>query len=143
MKLSNFKTDATKANEGVVKEFGTTPGECYIRVARHNNPQFESKLRKLLEPYRTYRKSKVQDDVVEECTKRAMSEFILLNMVGFEDDTGDIVGTKGAVIEDTAENRYKVLSHPDYSDFLELVSSISSDSETFRVEQQAEELGKL
>ena len=140
MKLSQFKQDETKANEGVVRNFDTE-GKCYIRVARANNPKFEKEIRTLSEPYKSFRKSKIPEKVMEEITKKAMAKCILLEMVGFEDGEGDIVGEKGAVIEDTFENRYKVLMHPAYKEFLEMISEISFDFNAFKVESEAEDEG--
>ena len=140
MKLTDFKQDKSLATEGVVKNFDPD-GKCYIRVARMNNPNFEAAMRRLSAPYKTFRKSKVPDAVSDDIAKKAMAEAILLEMVGFEDAAGDITGTKGAIIEDTYENRFKVLSHKDYGDFLEMIATISMDFESFKVQEQETDLG--
>lgn len=140
MKLTEFKQDAKKAAEGVVKYFDTDK-KCYVRVARMNNPQFEAAMRRLTAPYKSFRKSKIPDNISDEIAKKAMAEAILLEMVGFEDAAGDITGTAGAIIEDTQENRFKVLSHKDYGDFLEMVSTIAFDFESFKAEEEKEQVG--
>lgn len=140
MRLSDFRVDPEKVKEGVVRKFDVE-GKCYVRVARMNNPKFEAEMRRLSEPYKTWRKSKVPEDVQNEIAKKAMAKFILLEMVGFEDDFGEITGTKGAVIEDTFENRLKVLMNKNYDTFLEMVSTISLDFDSFKSQTEDEELG--
>lgn len=140
MKLGDFRVDPEKVKEGVVRKFDAE-GTCYIRVARMNNPKFEAEMRRLSEPYKTFRRSKVPEDVSNDIAKRAMAKYILLEMVGFEDDFGEITGKKGALIEDTFENRYKVLSSKHYDSFLEMVSTISLDFEAFKSETEAEDEG--
>lgn len=141
MKLSEFKVDTEKQEEGVVRNFDTE-GKCYVRIAREGNSKYQKKLRKLLEPYKNTRRHKIPEEVMDGATKEAMAECILLEMVGFEDDTGDITGKKGSIIEDTFENRLKVLKHKDYGEFLNMVSTISLDFEQFKVEQVEEDEGK-
>ena len=141
MDIRSFKQDPAKVAEGVVRKFDAE-GKVYIRVARQNNPKFEKAMRTALEPYKNHRKSKIPDKIIEECTKRAMAQTILIEMVGFTDGGGDITGTKGAKIEDTEENRYKVLMHKDYGEFVELVSTISLDFDTYRAEMDEEQEGK-
>jgi hypothetical protein len=141
MKLSGFKQDATKITEGIVKKFDAE-GKVYIRVGRHNNPKFEADLRKLMEPFKTFRKSRIPEDVVDKNTKIAFSRHILLEMVGFEDDLGDITGVKGSIIPDTEENRLKVLNHKDYQEFIDMVTNLSLDAEAFRVQVEESDMGK-
>jgi hypothetical protein len=140
MKLTEFKQDQKKATEGVLKYFDAEK-KCYVRVARMNNPAFEAAMRRLTQPYKSFRKSKIPDRVADEIAKQAMAETILLEMVGFEDAAGDITGKAGSVIEDTYENRLAVLSHKDYSDFLEMISQISFDFDSYKAQEEAEELG--
>lgn len=141
MKLSSWKENTAAAKEGVVRNFDPD-GKCYIRVARANNERFEKELRRLMAPYKGFRRSNVPDKTLDEMACRAMAKCILLEMVGFEDDHGDIAGTKGAVIEDTEENRFKVLIHPAYKDFRELVSNIASDHANYLLESEEADLGK-
>lgn len=141
MKIGSFKQNEQKANEGVVHHMDDT-GKCYIRVARFGNPLFEAEIRKLYAPYKSYRKSKMSEEIQERLTNQGIAKAILLEMVGFEDDAGDITGTKGAVIEDTYENRLKVLSNKNYSEFKDLVSAISLDFEQYKSQQEAEDEGK-
>ena len=138
MKLSDFKVDVTKQNDGVVKNFDAD-GKVYIRVAREGNERYQKKLRKLLEPYKKTRRSKVPAEAIDKFTKQAMAEFILLEMVGFTDDKGDITGKPGSVIEDTYENRLKVLEHEDYVEFINMISTISLDFDQFKVDQAEED----
>lgn len=140
MKLSDFRADENKVKDGIVKQFDTE-GKCYIRVARHNNSKFQAALRQKLEPFKTFRRGKLADDVINKATHEAMAKCVLLEMVGFEDDFGDITGTKGSTIPDTYENRLKVLSSKNYEEFLDLVSSISMDFEMFKVNEEADDLG--
>jgi hypothetical protein len=140
MKLSSFRQDTQASKEGVVRYFDDEK-KVYVRVARLGNAKFESEMRLLLQPYKTFRKSRVPDEVVERLTKEAMARTILLEMVGFEDDAGDITGTVGAPIEDTFENRFKVLSSKNYEEFLEMISGISADWDNFRGEMEAEAEG--
>ena len=42
MKLSDFKVDVTKQNDGVVKNFDAD-GKVYIRVAREGNERYQKK----------------------------------------------------------------------------------------------------
>lgn len=142
MKISGFKVDQDKAENGIVRKFDVD-GKCYVRVARANNSQFESELRRQIEPYKNFRRSKVPTKIIDECTKKAMAKAILVEMVGFTDDKGDITGTPGAAIENTEENRFKVLSHKDYGDFLELVSSISGDFDSYKTESDEEDEGNF
>lgn len=137
MKLTEFKQDEKKAKEGVVRKFG----DAYIRVARANNPKYEKEIRKSLEQYKNHRRGKIPPEAIEDAVTNAVAKTVLLEMHGFTDDAGDITGTKGAVIEDNYENKVKVLRHPDYGEFRELVASISQDFNQFRVEDEEEEEG--
>lgn len=141
MKIGEFKVDTQKQEEGVVREFDAIPGKCYIRVAREGNTKYQKKLRKLLEPYKNTRRHKIPEDAMDDATKQAMAEHILLEMVGFEDDTGDITGKKGSIIEDTFENRLKVLKDKNYGEFINMVSAISLDFEQFKIDQIEEDEG--
>lgn len=140
MRLTKFKEDTQKVNEGV-KQFMDETQTCWIVVARQNNPKFESELRRLLKAYKGMRRGKIPEDIIDNCTKQAMAKHILLEMVGFEDADGDITGNKGGVIEDTYENRLKVLKDKRYSEFVDLVSGISLDNELYRSETEEEDLG--
>ena len=138
MKLTEFRQDSKKANEGVVREFGDG---AYIRVARANNPEYDKEMRKLMTPYKNFRRGKISPEIIDEVVSKAIAKTILLEMVGFTDDAGDITGIKGSVIENTYDNRLRILQHPDYTEFRELVASISQDFNEFRVETEQEEAG--
>lgn len=140
MNLIDFKQDSKKAIEGVVRKFGE---DAHIRVARADNEKYQAFLRKSLEPYKGFRKGKIPDKVVEDAIIASVANHLLVEMVGFIDGGGDIVGTKNAVIEDTVENRIKVLSHPDYKDFRELVATMSQDFNQFKVETEEAEAGNF
>lgn len=140
MKLSEYRTDETKISEGVVKKFDAD-GKVYIRVARHNNPKFQAGMRRRLDQYKSFRKNAIPDDVIDRETRKELARSVLLEMVGFEDDFGDITGTKGAVIPDTVENREKVLLNKSYDSFLDMVSNVSMDFDSFKVEAEQEDEG--
>lgn len=140
MKLSEYRTDETKIQEGVIRVFDTD-GKVYIRVARHNNPKYQAGIRRRLDQYKNFRKSAIPDEVIDKETRKEMAKSILLEMVGFEDDFGDITGTKGAKIPDTLENREKVLLNKNYDAFLDMVSNVSMDFDAFKVESEEEDVG--
>lgn len=140
MKLSEYRVDEAKVQEGVVKVFDTD-GKVYIRVARHNNPKYQADLRRRLEPYKNFRKNSIPDDVIDRETRKSVARTILLEMVGFQDDYGDITGAKGSVIPDTLENREKVLLNKNYDAFLDMISTVSMDFDSFKVQSEEEDVG--
>jgi hypothetical protein len=136
--IRDFKQDKQKAEEGIIRKFGD---DAHIRVARADNPKYQKKMRGSLEQYRNFRRGKIPAGVIDDAVCAAVAETILLEMKGFRDGAGDITGTAGAVIEDTYENRLKVLKHEDYVEFRDLVANMSQDFDQYRVAVEEEEEG--
>ena len=138
MRMSEFKSDPKKEVEGVIYEFDKT---SYIRVARANNKGFLAQIRRESKALRRRYRKNIPDDMVESVVKKAFARHILLEIHGFTDDVGEIVG-EGQEIEDSYENRLKIANSESYKDFVDFVSDISTDPDMYK-EDSDDELGKL
>ena len=129
-KLSAIRADVTKETEGIWFEY-----EVGIRllIARAGNPRFSKVLSKLSQPHLKNIRSKSFDssDILEEITKRAVAEAILLGWENIEDD-------KGKTVKYSAEQAYEFFIDPSLHDFYQFVTICSADREEFRLELEVD-----
>jgi len=138
MKLGEFKSDPKKEVDGIVYNFDE---DSYVRVARANNKPFLAAVRRSGKELRRRYRKKVPEEAAEVIVKQAFAKHILLEICGFVDDAGDIVG-KGKKIKDTYANRLKIVQSDSYKDFVDFVSDLSTDEELYKAAMEDDELGK-
>ena len=132
-KLSQFKQDVTKSEDGVKVDLGDG---LKVTVARIGNKKYQDFIRKSTKPYQqAIRNKTLADSVFEKIMNEAMADSILLDWEGMEDDQGD-------VIKYSKEKALEILSDPAYADFKQLVSDLANEQETFRSEALQETVGK-
>ena len=132
-KLSQFKQDITKSEEGVKVDLGDG---LTVIVARIGNKRYQDFIRKATKPYQqAIRNKTLADSVFEKIMNEAMADSILLGWEGMEDDQGE-------VIKYSKEKALEILSDPAYADFKQLVSDLANEQETFRSEAIQETVGK-
>jgi hypothetical protein len=79
-----FGTSAKLEVEGVVVDLGDGG---WVKVARAGNPENRKMLKRLIAPHKAaLRSDRLPDDVLEKLTIKAMSETILLDWGGLEDE---------------------------------------------------------
>lgn len=122
MELNEYKTDEKLEVEGTWIDYGD---DGKFLIARLGNHKFNERHEALRKKY----KGKLSNKQQKEITIQAMAETIFL---GFEGITEN-----GIPLEDTLENRKKILSVRDVSDW---IVEASRDMENFKAEQEKEDL---
>jgi len=132
-KLSQFKQDVSKSEEGVKVDLGDG---LQVTVARIGNKKYQDFIRKATKPYQqAIRNKTLSDSIYEKIMVEAMADSILLGWEGMEDDHGDLIPySKDMALE--------ILSDPAYADFKQLVNDLANEQETFRSEALQETVGK-
>jgi hypothetical protein len=131
-KLSGIKTDPTKETSGVWFPVGNG---ARVLVARITSPKYEEYLRKLGKPYgRAIRAGQIDNEAIEEITKKALAKHILLGWEGLENEDG-------TPIEYSLETAYKILTDPEYKDFYRMILDFAQDAEAFRNDAREEAAG--
>lgn len=128
MKISRFATDLNLEENGVWVDLGDG-GQ--LLIARMSNPAYRDRIRILTKPYkRQIRNDSLEEGILDDLIIKAMSETVLLDWKGIEDD-------KGKPIKYSTKNAYELLR--DLRDFRVLVSELSTEQELFRrAETEAE-----
>jgi hypothetical protein len=126
MKFSQFKTDKTLEVEGVWVKLDESSA---IKVARMNNPKMQAFVRKRS---RITRRGAGAPDIPDDVIIEGMSQFVLIDWEGMQDDTGTDLPYSNAAA-------YRVLK--EISDFRSLVIDLSQNMETFRAEAIEEDTG--
>jgi hypothetical protein len=124
-KLSSFKTDSRKSEEGVWTEVGAG---FEIRVARLGNPKYQAELKRLGKPHlHGIRRQGLESEQLKRIQAKATARYLLLDWRGLEDDDGK-------TIEYSYEKALELFLDPDYNEFLDIVLEAAGDMELFRVE---------
>ncbi|TFH65748.1 MAG: hypothetical protein E4G91_01325 [Candidatus Zixiibacteriota bacterium] len=115
-------TDKTLETEGVDVKISSG---AIVTVARTNNPKFKNYLRQLLKPYeRQMQRKRMDDELLEDLTLKAISKYVLLGWKGIELD--------GKPVKYSPEKAYELMK--EFEDFAEDVLDAASMRETFRAE---------
>lgn len=121
MKITRFKTDASKEQEGVWVEIGDG---ARIRVARAGNARWKAYFRKILKPYRRQIRADIlPEEVADKLVVDALAHTVLLGWDGLED-------AKGKKISYSVAKAQALLT--EYPDFRALVEDASSEAEAYR-----------
>lgn len=124
MKISSLAVDKKKEEEGVWSDIGEG---AKILVARSGNSKYQECLRLSIRPHQNrLRRNSLPDDVLENLTINAMSRHILLDWSGILDDQNEPITHSIEMAKDLLT---------DYPEFREIVSSASSDFESYKLEQ--------
>ena len=92
-----FGTDATKEKEGVWYDIAEG---LRMRIARIGNPNYQKRFQILSKPYRrSIRRGTLSDDVAEKLLVQCMSETIVLDWEGVEDEGKEIPYSKDAAVD--------------------------------------------
>lgn len=130
MDLNKFRTDQSLEQEGVWVDLGKS---ARILIARLGNKKYNGYVNKLMAPHRkASRAGGVDDSIAEEVLNKALAKYVLLDWEGFEED--------GKPVKYSYDEAYRILSAEEYSDFRELVVSLSSDMANFQQEREEEDL---
>lgn len=130
MRISRFRTDATKENEGVWVPLGAPddPDGFQLKIARLGNPAYEEMLRKIGKPYvRAIRMGTADPKVIADLQKKAMAKHVLKDWKGLQDDDGN-------PIPYSVEKAYELMST--LPDFFDLVYSLAQEQDLFRAQLQ-------
>jgi len=92
-----FGTDKKKEQEGVWYDIAEG---LRMKIARIGNPNYQKKFQAISKPYRrSIRRGTLADEIAEKLLIQCMSESIVLDWEGVEDDGVEIPYSKDAVIE--------------------------------------------
>lgn len=132
MKFSKFKTNQSLEVEGVWVDIGEG---AQVKVARIGNTAYQKYIERAYKPYRKMQRTgTVPEDLQRRIFTDALANTILLDWKGFTDDNDQpIPYSVDAAVKHLGE----------YKDFRELIVEISTEAETFRDEEIAEEADLL
>jgi len=124
--LKRFATDKNAEIEGVWVKLDEG---VELKIARMGNEKFNELFRKYSRPYkRAIRNGTLSDSIAEDILLKCMSEAILLDWKGLEED--------GVPLEYTKENAYRVLK--EYEVLRDFVTSCAEDFELFKKQEDEE-----
>lgn len=138
MKLDSFKTDQSKEVEGMWVDAGSG---LQLKIARINNPKYESYLQSIGRPIRhKIQRGSANNSEIEDIAKRAMAKYVLLDWHNLQDDSeGTITGQPHSDVQYSEERALKILR--EYREFFFLVQDMASDAEMFRQDYEEEAKG--
>jgi len=91
-----FGTDSTKEQEGVWYDIAEG---LRMKIARIGNPLYQKRFQALSKPYRrSIRRGTLSDDVAEKLLVQCLSETIVLDWEGVEDEGVEILYSKDAAV---------------------------------------------
>ena len=91
-----FGTDSTKEQEGVWYDIAEG---LRMKIARIGNPLYQKRFQALIKPYRrSVRRGTLSDDVAEKLLVQCLSETIVLDWEGVEDEGMEIPYSKDAAV---------------------------------------------
>jgi len=91
-----FGTDSTKEQEGVWYDIAEG---LRMKIARIGNPLYQKRFQALIKPYRrSVRRGTLSDDVAEKLLVQCLSETIVLDWEGVEDEGVEILYSKDAAV---------------------------------------------
>ena len=123
MKISAFKTDRTRENQGVWVPIGDG---ARLLVARLNNEYYKQVFLNASRPFKTQvRTGTISEDQAEQILRECYSKAILLDWDGLQDD-------EGTDIPYSQEKAYELLG---IADFRALVEELAGTRELYRKEE--------
>jgi hypothetical protein len=124
MKISAFKTDRQRENEGVWVAIGDG---ARVKVARFNNERYKQTFLEVSKPYKVQvRTGTLQEEVAQGILRDCFARAILLDWEGLQDDEGnDIPYSEEAAKE--------LLAIPD---FMSMIEDFANSRELYRREAQ-------
>ena len=126
-----FGTDAAKEKEGVWYDLADG---LRMRIARVGNPNYQKTFQKLSKPHRrAIRRGTLPDEVAEKLLIQCMSETIVLDWSGVEDE--------GVVIPYSKEAVVTVLTK--YPELRNYINDIANELEAFQEELDEEAVENL
>jgi len=121
-----FGTDPTKEQEGVVHEMGDG---LKMRIARIGNPKYQKRFQALSKPHRrAIRRSTLADEVAEKLLVQCLSETIVLDWEGLEENGEEVLYS--------LENCIRILT--DYPELRNYVNDIANELEGYQAEDDEE-----
>jgi len=126
-----YGTDKVKEKEGVLHDLGDG---LKIRIARIGNPNYQKRFEALSKPHRrALRKGSLSNEIAEELLIKCMSETIVLDWEGIEEN--------GVEIPYSRENAVRILT--DYHDLREHINDIANEMEGYKQEDEEEAIDNL
>lgn len=126
-----FGTDKKKELEGVWHDLGEG---LEVLVARIGNPKYKKRFQAITKPHRRALDRKtLPDEVAERLMIQCMSETILLDWKGLEED--------GKEVPYSTENAIRILT--EYRDLREYIDDISKELEGYKQEEDEEAIDNL
>ena len=126
-----FGTDSEKEQEGVWHEMGEG---LEMRIARIGNPKYQKRFQALSKPHRrAIRRGTLADEVAEKLMVQCLSETIVLDWKGLEED--------GVEIPYSVENAVRLLM--DYPELRNYVNDIANELEGYQAEEDEEAIDNL
>lgn len=122
LNINRFKT--TKA--AIEGKWFSLEGGAKVLVAKYNNPKFRRRLRDLLAEDK-YRTREEDQDFIDECTRIAFSECILLDWDNLDDDSGPILYSPAKCLDLITE----------YPEFYEIIQTKSMSRNEFTDEEDS------
>jgi hypothetical protein len=129
VKITSLRIDPDRASKGVW--FDWDHGVRFL-IARIGNPNFDERLRELIEADQAAGKS--APEAQEAATIQAVAETLLLGWEGLDDDNGK-------PLKWTAKRSHELLADPALQDIYKFVVLKASETARFRAEADAEALG--
>lgn len=121
-----FRTSKEAENEGIWRDIG---GGARIKIGRVGSDRYKEAFARFSKPYKTaIRTGTLADDVAEDLLIDAMVDAVLLDWEGLVIDGEELSYSK--------VNAKNVLY--EFKDFRDLVTSMASELETFRVQETEE-----
>lgn len=125
MKLSQIQNNPELETNGVWENYG---GGLKVKIARMNNPKYEEYLRELSKPHmRRLRSGNLENDIIEEITKKAVARYVLIGWEGMLDENDNDVPY-------SEQKALEIISDPRYKDFYRDIVDMSNDRSLFRTE---------
>jgi hypothetical protein len=121
-----FGTDSTKEQEGVWYDIAEG---LRMKIARIGNPNYQKRFQALSKPYRrSIRRGTLSDEVAEKLLVQCLSETIVLNWEGVEEN--------GVEIPYSKDNAIMILTK--YPELRNYVNDIANELEGFQEESNEE-----
>lgn len=128
MKITAFKTDRQRENQGVWVDIGDG---ARLLIARLNNERYKQEFLAQTKPFRTQvRTGTLSEEIAERILRTCYARTVLMGWEGLQDEEGND-------IPHSVEKAEELLSIPD---FKSLVEELASSRELYRREE-AEQAG--
>ncbi|PCI54164.1 MAG: hypothetical protein COB36_10760 [Alphaproteobacteria bacterium] len=124
MDINNFKTDVTKAEEGI--KVPLSDG-VWIQVRRKGCEQFQKCYERLQKPYALQiRKKQLDEETAARILWEAVAEGLVVDWSGFEEG--------GKTLKFSTDNAKRFLCNDAFTELREIVLDAAGDMDSFRAE---------